>query len=200
MDPQKYQELLNNIELRNKIFKLGIGCPSVGPTGPKGDPGQIGPKGDKGDKGDTGPAGPIIPSNTEGLLSTGFIDTNTTETLILQDVWVIPNPSQYFEILNQSDMQIQPGIYEITLSGLIKNADELHGATFYLQTNEGAAIKGLSFELPINTGKQMHFSQTILFRFEDVTILQVLSSILGEEATSNVVIFDVNLLIKKIHE
>lgn len=197
MDPQKYQELLNNIELRNKIFKLGIGCSSVGPTGPKGESGQMGPKGDKGD---TGPAGPIIPSNTEGLLSTGFIDTNITDTLILQDVWVIPNPSQYFEILNQSDIQIQPGIYEITLSGLIKKADESHGATFYLQTNKGAAIKDLSFELPMNTGKQMHFSQTILFRFEEITILQVLSSILGEEITSNVVISDVNLLIKKIHE
>lgn len=45
----------------------------------------------------------------------------------------------------------------------------------------------------------MYFSQTTIIRFEKETSLQVVVSILGDENTSNVVISDVNLLIKKIH-
>lgn len=33
----KLQELENNLKLRNKLLKLGLGCPIVDPTGPKGD-------------------------------------------------------------------------------------------------------------------------------------------------------------------
>lgn len=36
----KLQELENNLKLRNKLLKLGLGCPIVGPTGPKGDKGD----------------------------------------------------------------------------------------------------------------------------------------------------------------
>lgn len=33
----KLHELENNLKLRNKLLKLGLGCPIVDPTGPKGD-------------------------------------------------------------------------------------------------------------------------------------------------------------------
>lgn len=46
----------------------------------------------------------------------------------------------------------------------------------------------------------MYFSKTILFRFDEDTILEVMTSVSGEENTSNVAIKDVTLLIKKIHE
>lgn len=45
----------------------------------------------------------------------------------------------------------------------------------------------------------MSFSQTILFRFEEATILQATVDILGEEGTSNVVVSSVNLIMKKIY-
>ena len=46
----------------------------------------------------------------------------------------------------------------------------------------------------------MHFSQDILFRFEKANTLKVETSILGDEGTSNIVISNTNLLMKKIHE
>lgn len=36
----KLQELENNLKLRNKLLKSGLGCPIVGSTGPKGDKGD----------------------------------------------------------------------------------------------------------------------------------------------------------------
>ena len=96
-------------------------------------------------------------------------------------------------------MEIEPSIYEITLTGLIENADEDHEAVFYLKNEVGSAIKDLSFQLPIGKGKITHFTQVTFFKFDTLTKLQVMVNILGEEDTSNVTISDVNLLIKKIH-
>ena len=58
----------------------------------------------------------------------------------------------------------------------------------------------LTFKLEPNSGKQMSFSQTILFRFEQETTLQVRADILGNQDDSNVVVTNVNLVMKKIHE
>ena len=46
----------------------------------------------------------------------------------------------------------------------------------------------------------MHFSQSIVFRFENITNLQALAGVFGDETDSNVTITDVNLLMKKIYE
>ena len=34
MANDKYQEFEENLRLRNKLLKIGIGCPIIGPTGP----------------------------------------------------------------------------------------------------------------------------------------------------------------------
>lgn len=80
------------------------------------------------------------------------------------------------------------------------NVDINHGAIFYLQITEGSEIKGLSFQLDKGNVNQMYFSRTILFRFENKTNIEVLGYIIGDENTSNVIIKEVNLYIKKIHE
>ena len=129
-------------------------------------------------------------------IDSAFYDTSTN----VHDSWLIPNESEYFSILNDTEIEVQPGIYEITFSGLIEQADETHGATFYLQNSEGSALKDLTFKLEPNSGKQMSFSQNIVFRFEKLTVLEVGADILGDSGTSNVVITGVNLTIKKIHE
>lgn len=203
---KKYQELIENLKLRNKILNLGICNSIIGPAGPKGDIGPTGPKGNhgdigpKGDPGDIGPTGPIAISSTEGLFFTNFLETNASGEMLLQDSWLVPNESEYFSLLNETDIKVQPGIYEISFSGLIEKADDSHGATFYLKDDRGSALKDLSFELLAGNGKQMNFSQTILFRFEQETTLQVKADILGNQDDSNVVVTNVNLVMKKIHE
>lgn len=194
MNLQKYQELEKNLKLRNKLLKLGIGCVVKGPKG------DIGPTGPQGEIGPTGPAGEASVSSNEGLFFTSFSDIKDSNKMVLEDSWLVPSESEYFTILNDTDIEVQPGIYEITFSGLINNSDDTHGATFYLQNGEGSALKDLTFELSIGNGKQMNFSQTIIFRFENVTVLEVVANILGDTDTSNVIVSNVNLLMKKIHE
>ena len=214
MSLEKYQDLQNKLKLRKELLNLGIGC-IMGPTGPKGDmgpsglqgnigpqgeKGDIGPKGEKGEKGDMGPTGPVAASSNEGIFFTSFLDSEESSTMSLDDTWMVPNISEHFKVLDDKQREVQPGIYEITFSGIVDGSDDVHGATFYLQTSEGSAIKDLTFQLPIGNGKQMSFSQSILFRFEKVTVLNVGFDILGDNNTSNVKISDVNLIMKKIHE
>ena len=122
---KKYQELIENLKLRNKILNLGICNSIIGPAGQKGDIGPTGPKGDhgdigpKGDPGDIGPTGPIAISSTEGLFFTNFLETNTSGEMLLQDSWLVPNESEYFSLLNETDIKVQPGIYEISFSCLL---------------------------------------------------------------------------------
>lgn len=179
---QNEQRELEN--LRKKLLKIGIGYPLnkiKGPTGPKGEP------------------GPVIPSSTETIFFTTFNELTKSDQLKFENLWLIPNPPTYIHI-NENQVELETGIYEITLSGEILNVDINHGAIFYLQTTEGSEIKGLSFQLDKGNVNQMYFSRTILFRFENKTNIEVLGYIIGDENTSNVIIKEVNLYIKKIHE
>lgn len=190
MLPNDYCELE---DLRKRLLKLGFGYPIKkvkGPTGPKGDIGSTGPKGD---------AGPIIPSSTESIFFTTFQETDISDQMQFETPWLIPNPSSNF-IIMENQVEVSKGLYEITLSGQIANADNDHGATFYLQTADGSEIKGLSFQLDKGNINQMYFSRTILFRFENNTTLEVLDYIIGDENSSNIIISEVNLYIKKLHE
>lgn len=191
MSSNKYRELEENMKLRNKLLSLGIGCSIIGPTGSQG---PTGPQGVQ------GPTGPSAISSTDGIFSTGFNDSDIVGKMTFDNLWIIPSESEFFNQISDSELEIKPGIYEITMSGLINKADDTHGAEVYLQNSEGSAIKDLSFELSIGNGKQMYFSQTTFFRFEVETVLQVMTNILGDIGTSNVVISDVNLILKKIHE
>lgn len=73
MNVNKYQELQENLKLRNKFLRLGIGCTVVGPQGPKGEKGDTGTKGEKGDigpmgpQGEIGPIGPVAVSSTDSF-------------------------------------------------------------------------------------------------------------------------------------
>ena len=206
MNVNKYQELQENLKLRNKFLRLGIGCTVVGPQGPKGEKGDTGSKGEKGEigpmgpQGEIGPIGPVAVSSTDSVFFTSYEELENSGVASLLDSWIVPNPSDYFTILNNTEIEVQPGIYEIIFSGLIENIDDTHGATLYLQTKEGDAIKDLSFELLAGNGTQMNFSQDILFRFEKVTNLQTIVDITGDIGTSNVKVSGINLVMKKIHE
>lgn len=144
----KYQELEENLRLRNKLLKIGIGCPIIVPTGPTEPQGIQGPEGIQGTTGPTGPTGPIAISSNEGLFFTSFLDTRIQGEMLIDTPWLIPNSSPYFSLPSTSEIEVQPGIYEITLSGLIEEADDTHGAEVYLMDDKGSTIKGLSFRLP----------------------------------------------------
>lgn len=189
----KYDELYKNVELKKKLMGLGI-CSITGPRGLKGDVGPTGPKGDKGEPGD------VSVSSYEGLLFASFKDTKGINNMEFENTWLVPNVSPYFTLLNNSEIELIPGIYEISFSGTIEGADNTHGGAFYLQTSEGDALKDLNYTLPTDSLEMMHFSQTILFRFDKDTILQVPVDILGDLNTSNIEIKNVTLLLKKIHE
>lgn len=187
-------ELLEYLKLRKKLLGLGICSNSI--KGDKGDPGIQGPTGPKGDKGDTGPS---AIASVQGMFFTGFLDANTSGELTFDNPWFLPNTSPYFSLNGNNGIDIVPGVYEITFSGLIEQVDNSHGALFYLKDDTGAAIKDLYFKLEAGNIRQMAFSKTILFRFENDTTLQGIATILGDDP-SNIVISNVNLLIKKIQE
>lgn len=188
----KYKLLEDNVNFRNKLLCLGLS--SIGPRGPKGDKGE---KGDKGDKGDTGE---VVVSSNESIFFTSYDDSNTSGVMTLKDSWLIPNPSEYFLISNDTEVEVTKGIYEISLSGIVKGVDNTHAGQFYLITKEGSAIHDLTFELTTGSINQMYFSKNILFRFEEDTILEVMAGVSGDINTSNVEIDNVTLLMKKIHE
>lgn len=197
MNLSSYNKLQEDIKLRQKLLNLGICSAVIGPTGPKGERGLPGPQGEIGP---IGPTGPTATSSNESIFFTSLLDTDTSGEMELNDTWIIPDTTKYFKVLNTTEIEIQPGIYEIVFSGLISQADDTHGAVLYLKDEDGSAIKDLYFQILAGDTKQMYFSQDIIFRFENVTTLQVMANITGDIDTSNITITDVNLLLKKIHE
>lgn len=136
----------------------------------------------------------------KGVLFASYNDTNDVIAMILNDTWLVPEPSEYFIIPNNTEVEVSPGIYKINLSGIVSGVDTTHGGGFYLKDSTEAAIKDLTFELSMGNISEMYFGKAILFKFEEDTILEVMASMTGDINTSNVVIKDVTLLMRKIHE
>ncbi len=160
------------------------------------------PKGDKGDVGPTGPQGPIGPimeGSTEGMLFASFAETNISGLMNIQDTHIIPTDSEFFKINGRNDIIVSEGVYEIAFSGAIEEVDSTHGGIFYVKDDAGQVVMDLSFKLPGGVVPQMHFSQNVVFEFKKDTTLQVMAGIIGDAASSQVKINDVNLLLKKIY-
>ncbi len=138
------------------------------------------PKGEKGDAGEIGPEGPITEGSTEEILFVSFAETNISGLMNIQDKYLIPQNAKYFNIAGKTDIKLTQGVYEIAFSGAIEEID----STIKLS---GGAVP------------QMHFSQNIVFEFKKDTTLQVMAGIIGDAASSQVKINDVNLLFKKIY-
>ena len=192
-----YEKIKKILEKQNKnvIYRY-----IQGPRGKKGEPGQQGPKGDKGDIGPQGETGPVISSSNQGIFYTNFLDTEDANSMTFENPWFIPNEPEFFRKIDDTSIEVLPGVYQIMISGLIKEADDTHGAEVYLQDENGSAFKDLTFKLETGKANQMYFTRTIFFRFENTTTLKVSTNILGDIGTSNIVISDVNLALIKIHE
>lgn len=120
---------------------------------------------------------------TEGIFFASYNDTNDIEAMIINETWLVPEPSEYFIVPNNTEVEVVPGIYEIDLSGYIDGLDNTHGGSFYLVDSTGSVIKDLTFEL-----------------LEGDSIFEVMTNLTGDINTSNVEVKDVTLLMKKIHE
>lgn len=147
-----------------------------------------------------GNPGPTTPSSTEGIFFSDFNELTSSGKLIYDNVWSIPNDTEIFNIIDESKVKVIPGIYEISISGLVTGIDDNNSAEIYLLTDTGAAIKDLNFKFPKNSGSQSYFSKTTLFRFEEETYLEINTNIMSDLQTSTITISEVNLLLKKIHE
>ena len=189
-----YEKIKKILEMQNKnvIYRY-----IQGPRGPKGEKGE---KGDQGDIGPEGMAGPIVASSNQGIFYTNFLDTEETNSMTFENPWFIPNEPEFFRKIDDTSVEVKPGVYQIMISGLIKDADDTHGAEVYLEDENGSAFKDLTFKLDIGKANQMYFTRTIFFRFENTTTLKVTTNILGDIVTSNITISDVNLALIKIHE
>ena len=187
-----YQKLLEKQKLRKELLDLGLVCMVQGPQGVKGE------KGEKGDKGDPGEAGTNYPASYESLFYTSFNDAHDGGKLIINTPWLVPNPVDCFQILDESDILVKPGVYEITLSCQIMGTDDTHGAQVYLQDENGSEIKALSFIYPRNNGSFSSFYQTTLLRFEKDTILSVNTLILGDSTSHNISFSNANLMLKRL--
>ena len=116
------------------------------------------------------------------------------------NTWLVPNPSEYFKLLGNSQIEVEPGIYKISFSSYMTGVDADHGIEVYLMDDTGAAIKDFDYKLEQGTLSQMNYSRVVLFRFEKTTILSVSVVLLGDKGTSSVKVSDTNLVLEKIHE
>ncbi|MBD8924064.1 hypothetical protein EGR52_11825 [bacterium] len=180
-------------KLRNNLLDLGLICTLVGPTGPEGRMGKQGPQGEKGEDAIN------FPSSVESMFYTSYMDTKEEGLLTISEPWLIPNPNDNFEILNEHEILIKPGIYEITMASFISGVDNTHGGIIYLQDENKTSIKDLYFKLEQDEGKVMHFYQTSLLRIENDTKYSVFVSVLGDQLSSNVKFSNINLIFKKLY-
>lgn len=180
-------------KIRNNLLDLGLICTLVGPTGPEGRMGEQGPQGEKGEDAIN------FPSSVESMFYTSYMDTKEEGLLTISEPWLIPNSNDNFEILNEHEILIKPGIYEITMASFISGADNTHGGIIYLQDENKTSIKDLYFKLEQDEGKVMHFYQTSLLRIENDTKYSVFVSVLGDQLSSNVKFSNINLILKKLY-
>lgn len=180
----KYCDVQEGILLRKKLLKFGLGNTVIGPTGP------TGPKGEDASSGS---------ALVEGMFFTGFASVNDSGQMGFDTPWMVPNDNEFFSIIGNS-VEVVSGIYEINMSGFISGIDDSHGVEVYLSNDLGDAIKDLNLNFNMGNSNEIYFSKSILFRFDDRTLLDVMVNIDGDINTSQVVVSEVNLFLKKIHE
>lgn len=135
MSCQNFEEIKKNLELSKKIRKLEICLVVIGPTGMT-DP-----------RGEIGPSGTTPLSSNVGIVHASFLENEDTGVMEFENTWFVPNPSEYFKLLDNSHIEVEPGIYKISFSTYITGVDADHGIEVYLMDDTGAAIKDFDYKL-----------------------------------------------------
>lgn len=98
INPYNYMDKDNKCKCNPVI--IGMTCPR-GPIGPQGERGEI------------GPTGPVSVSSTDSIFFASYNETKENKALEINDTWLIPNPSEYFIVPNDTEVELILGIYEI---------------------------------------------------------------------------------------
>lgn len=114
---------------------------ATGSTGPTGAQGLQGIQGIQGETGPTGPSGTTPLSSNEGIVHASFLENEDTGVMRFDNTWFVPNPSEYFKLLDNSHIEVEPGIYKISFSCYITGVDADYGIEVYLMDDTGAAIQ-----------------------------------------------------------
>ena len=147
MSCQNFEEIKKNLELSKNLRKLEFCSVVIGPTGMTGPRWEIVPTGPTGAQGIQGETGPTVPSGTtplssnEGIVHASFLENEDTGVMEFENTWFVPNPSEYFKLLDNSHIEVEPGIYKISFSCYITGVDVDHGIEVYLMNDTGAAIQ-----------------------------------------------------------
>lgn len=80
-------------------------------------------------------------SLNEGIVHAGFLENEDTGVMEFENTWLVPNPSEYFKLLDNSHIEVELGIYKILFSTYITGVDVDHGIEVYLMDDTGAAIQ-----------------------------------------------------------
>lgn len=107
MSCQNFEEIKKNLELSKKIRKLEICSVVIGPTG------MTDPRGEIGTTGPTGPSGTTPLSSNGGIVHASFLENEDTGVMEFENTWFVPNPSEYFKLLDNSHIEVEPGIYNL---------------------------------------------------------------------------------------
>lgn len=145
MSCQNFEEIKKNLELSKKIRKLEICSVVIGLTCMTDPRGEIGPTGP------TGPSGTMPLSSNGGIVHASFLENEDTGVMEFENIWFVPNPSEYFKLLDNSHIEVEPGIYKISFSTYITGVDADHGIEVYLMDDTGAAIKDFDYKLEQGT-------------------------------------------------
>lgn len=144
MSCQNFEEIKKNLELSKNLRKLEFCSVVIGPTGMTGPRWEIvptGAQGIQGETGTTGPSGTTPLSSNEGIVHASFFENEDTGVMEFENTWFVPNPSEYFKLLDNSHIDVEPGIYKILFSTYITGVDVDHGIEVYLMNDTGAAIQ-----------------------------------------------------------
>ena len=114
---------------------------ATGSTGPTGAQGLQGIQGIQGETGPTGPSGTAPLSSNEGIVHASFLENEDTGVMEFENTLFVPDPSEYFKLLDNSHIEVEPGIYKISFSCYITGVDVDHGIEVYLMDDTGAAIQ-----------------------------------------------------------
>lgn len=195
-EPESNPEIIDTGDEVNHILNFII---PRGKDGKKGEIGLQGPKGEKGDKGEVGPPGPQGDSIYNAMTFASYYPSAVSGVIPIQRNYIVPEGSNIFKNLDGSTLEInEEGVYELTICGNIEGVSKTNGATVSIINPETLnIIENLNFNIQAGEISNMHFYKTVANRFEKNTKLQVRAEISGDEETSQVEFFDINIIIKK---
>lgn len=184
----RFEKICENKKIKDRLKEAGI-FQGIGPTGPQGIPGPQGEIGPTGPQGESG-----LPY--QALFSGFYNEANGNEIATFLNKRVFPTDSDVF-ITTDTDITIDKGVYELTLSGVITGADNDDGGIFYLyDVTSDTIVSGLYFLLNKGNTPEMYFSGVAIIAIDTPSTFQVKTELTGG-GVKKVKFSGINIVLKK---